>query len=194
MPRVDPIPPQDWPPEMRGAIAALRPDEPTHPMPERRADRPKGLNVLGTLAHHPKLTAAYHAFNGQVQFGTTLTQRQRELLVLRVAAIRDCEYEWAQHAVIAADVGISAEEVTRVAQGPDAPGWSARDAALLRAADELVEDARISDATWSALRDELEVPQVMDLIFTVGAYETLAMFMRSVDMELDEDLRTTPSP
>ena len=29
----------------------------------------------------------------------------------------------------------------------------------------------------------------MDVIFTVGAYDTLAMFIRSVDMELDEDLR-----
>ena len=194
MPRVDPIPPQDWPPAMRDALAALRPDEPTHPMPERRADRPKGLNVLGTLAHHPKLTAAYHVFNGQVQFGTTLTQRQRELLVLRVAVVRDCEYEWAQHAVIAGDVGLSAEEIGRVPQGPDAAGWSVLDAALLRAADELVESARISDATWSALRDELEVPQVMDVIFTVGAYETLAMFIRSVDMDLDEDLRPRRAP
>jgi AhpD family alkylhydroperoxidase len=179
---------------MRDALAALRPDDPTHPMPERRDDRPRGLNVLGTLAHHPKLTAAYHAFNGQVQFGTTLTQRQRELLVLRVAVLRDCEYEWAQHAVIAVDVGISAEEVARVPHGPDDPGWGTSDAALLRAADELVGSARISDATWSALRDELDVPQVMDVIFTVGAYETLAMFIRSVDMELDEDLRARPSP
>lgn len=193
MPRVDPIPPQDWPPEMRDALAALRPAEPTHAMPERRADRPKGLNVLGTLAHHPRLTGAYHVFNGQVQFGTTLSQRQRELLVLRVAAVRDCEYEWAQHVVIATDLGVSADEVARVAEGPDAEGWSATDAALLRAVDELLESARISDPTWAALRDDLDVPQVMDLIFTVGAYETLAMFIRSVDMELDEDLRDRSS-
>ncbi len=194
MPRVDPIPPQEWPPEMRDALAALRPAEPTHDMPERRPDRPKGLNVLGTLAHHPRLTTAYHVFNGQVQFGTTLTQRQRELLVLRVAAVRDCEYEWAQHAVIAADLGVGADEIDRVAEGPDAEGWSQFDAALLRAVDELLESARISDPTWGVLRAELEVRQVMDLIFTVGAYETLAMLIRSVDMELDEDLRTRSAP
>jgi AhpD family alkylhydroperoxidase len=194
VPRVEPIPPQHWPPEMRGALAALRPEEPTHPFPERRDDRPKGLNVLGTLAHHPRLTAAYHVFNGQVQFGTTLTQRQRELLVLRVAAVRDCEYEWAQHAVIAVDVGLSEDEVDRVAEGPDAAGWSPLDAALLRAVDELLADARIADATWTELCDELDVRQVMDVIFTVGAYETLAMLIRSVDMELDDDLRAASAP
>ena len=193
MPRIDPLPPQEWPPEMRAALAALHPAEPTHPFPERRADRPKGLNVLGTLAHHPRLTTAFHTFNGQVQFGTTLSQRQRELLVLRVAVARDCAYEWAQHAVIAADLGLSADELDRIAEGPDAEGWTRLDAALLRAVDELVAEARISEATWAELADELDVRQLMDVIFTVGAYETLAMLIRSVDMELDEDLRTRPA-
>ncbi|MDQ2677738.1 MAG: carboxymuconolactone decarboxylase family protein [Actinomycetota bacterium] len=189
MARLDPIPPEDWPPGMRDALAALRPANPRHPLPERRDDRPQGMHVLGTLAHHPELTAAYHAFNGQVQFGTTLSRRQRELLILRVAAVRDCEYEWAQHVVIAADVGVSGEDVARVAEGPDAPGWDALDAAMVRAVDELVADAAISEPTWATLAGQLDPKQLMDVIFTVGAYDTLAMFIGSVAMELDEDLR-----
>ncbi len=189
MPRLDPIPPEDWPPAMRDALAALRPAAPTHPLPARRDDRPKGLNVLGTLAHHPRLTTAFHTFNGQVQFGTTLTLRQRELLILRVAVARDCEYEWAQHRVIALDIGLTGDEVDRVADGPDARGWSPLDAALLRAVDELVADACITEPTWAVLSAELDAQQLMDVIFTVGSYETLAMFVRSVGMELDDDLR-----
>ncbi len=189
MARLDPIPPNEWPPGMRDALAALHPANPRHPFPERRADRPKGLHVLGTLAHHPELTTAYHTFNGQVQFGTTLTQRQRELLILRVAAVRDCEYEWAQHAVIAGDVGVGVADVERVAQGPDAPGWGDLDMALLRAVDELIADAAISEETWATLAASLDAQQLMDVIFTVGAYDTLAMFIGSVRMELDDDLR-----
>ena len=189
MPRLDPIPPQDWPVEMQGALAALRPAQPRHPFPERRDDRPKGLNVLGTLAHHPQLATAYHTFNGQVQFGTTLSRRQRELLVLRVAAVRGCDYEWAQHVVIAGDVGVAAEEIDRIAAGPEAAGWEPLDAALLRAADELIEHARLSEGTWNELAEHFDAAQLMDVIFTVGAYDTLAMFIRSVDMELDDDLR-----
>lgn len=189
MPRLDPIPPREWPPEMSDALAALVPPKPRHPLPERREDRPKGLNVLGTLAHHPQLTAAYHAFNGHVQFATTLSQRQREMIVLRVAALRGCEYERAQHAVIAADVGMSPEEVERIARGPDAEGWSRVDAVLLRAVDELVAAACISEPTWVELRSGFDVRQAIDLIFTVGAYETLAMFLNSAGVELDDDLR-----
>lgn len=188
-PRLPPLPPAEWPPEMRDALAALRPAEPRHPFPERRDDRPKGLNVLGTLARHPALTRAFHTFNGHVLFATTLSERQRELLVLRVAAVRGAEYEWAQHAVLAADVGLGADEVARVAEGPDAPGWSALDRALVRAVDELVADARIGDATWAALAAELDEHQLMDVVFTVGAYDLLAMAFRSFGVELDDDLR-----
>jgi AhpD family alkylhydroperoxidase len=173
---------------MRAALAALRPPEPRHPLPERRDDRPKGLNVLGTLARHPALTHAFHTFNGHVQFATTLSPRQRELLVLRVAAVRRCEYEWAQHAVLAGDASLDPDEVARVAEGPGAGGWSSLEAAMLRAVDELVADAVVSDPTWAALAAELDDQQLMDLVFTVGAYELLAMALLSFGVELDADL------
>ncbi|HKY66462.1 MAG TPA: hypothetical protein VJM49_08840, partial [Acidimicrobiales bacterium] len=97
-------------------------------------------------------------------------------------------YEWAQHVVLAGDVGIDAAEIERIAEGPDAPGWAPFDAALVRAVDELVRDARIADDTWRALAAELDVQQLMDVVFTVGAYDLLAMAFRSFGVELDDDL------
>jgi alkylhydroperoxidase family enzyme len=187
MARIDPIPPREWPPEMRDALAALRPDGARLPAP-RREGRPKGLNALGTFAHYPALAQAWHTFNGHVLFATSLSERQRELAVLRVATLRRSDYEWRQHAVLAGDVGISAEEVARVAEGPDASSWGPADRALLRAVDELVTDAEISDATWRELSETFDTHQLMDLVFTVGAYDLLAMAFRSFGVELDADL------
>jgi alkylhydroperoxidase family enzyme len=186
--RLEPLQPAAWPPEMRAALAALVPAEPRHPLPPRSDDRPKGLNLLGLLAHHPELTKAFHVFAGHVLFTTTLTPRQRELLVLRVAAKRNAEYEWVQHKVLGADAGLSAEEIDRVAEGPGALGWSPFEAALVRAADELVDDACIGSDTYAALSEALDAQQLLDVIFTVGAYETLAMAMRTFEVELDADL------
>jgi AhpD family alkylhydroperoxidase len=187
-PRLAPLPPREWPDEMRVALAALRPPAPRHPLPPRDPGRPKGLNVLGTLAHHPALTRAFHTFNGHVLFGTTLTPRQRELLVLRVAAVRRADYEWAQHVVQARDAGLDDDEIARVAAGADAPGWSNLESALVRAVDELVAEAAITDGTWAVLAGELDEQQLMDVVFTVGAYDLLAMALRSFGVELDEDL------
>ena len=169
-------------------MAALVPENPRHPLPAQGGDRPKGLNALGTLAQHPGLTRAFNGFNGHILFGTTLSLRQRELIVLRVADLRDCGYEWKQHVVQGSDAGISAEEIDRVGQGPDAPGWSPLEQAILRAVDDLVGDAFVTDETWSVLAAELDTHQLMDLIFTVGCYDLIAMFFKSSGVQVDDDL------
>jgi AhpD family alkylhydroperoxidase len=176
---------------MPAALTALRPANPRLPLPEPRDDRPKGLNLLGTLARHPALTHAFLTFNGHVLFATTLSARQRELLVLRVSSVRECRYEWLQHVVLAGDAGLDPEEVERIADGPEAAGWSPVEAAMLRAVDELVADAVVSNSTWSTLAAELDEQQLMDLVFTVGAYDLLAMALRSFGVELDADLIST---
>lgn len=192
-PRIRPLPPEEWSNEMVEAMAALRPPKAGGRPPQQREDRPKGLNVLGTLARHPALTRAFFTFNDHLLSGSTLTARQRELLVLRVAGLRGCSYEWAQHVVLARDAGLTSGEIDRIAEGPDAAGWSALERAMLQAVDELVTDAVVDDATWTVLADDLDERQLMDLVFTVGAYELLAMAFRSFGIELDDDLRKWPS-
>jgi alkylhydroperoxidase family enzyme len=84
--------------------------------------------------------------------------------------------------------GIGPEEIERVRVGSDDPRWDPLERALLAAADELVADARIADATYAALASSLDTQQLMDIVFTVGAYEVFAMVMRSFDVALDDDL------
>ena len=191
MARIDPLPVHEWPDSMRDAMAALRPPNPRHPFPSRDASRPKGLNALGTFACHPELARAFNTFNGHVLFASTITPRQRELLVLRVAVLRNAEYERLQHEVLAADAGLSEEEIARVATGSEADGWSRLDKALLRATEELIRDGVIADDTWGTLAGELDVEQLMDVVFTIGAYEVLAFAFRSFGVEPDDDLKQT---
>jgi alkylhydroperoxidase family enzyme len=173
---------------MRAAMAALVPENPRHPLPVQGEGRPKGLNALGTLAQHPEMTRAFHTFDGHVLFGSTISIRERELIVLRVAHLRNSDYEWKQHLVQGADAGITPDEIERVAQGPDAIGWSPHESALLRAVDELLADACITDDTWSVLADELDPQQLMDVVFTVGCYDLIAMAFNSFGVQPDTDL------
>ena len=46
MPRIEPLPINEWPREMRAALAAMTPPNPRHPILSA-ANRPKGLNTLG---------------------------------------------------------------------------------------------------------------------------------------------------
>jgi len=175
---------------MREALAALFPPESDRPA-LRTEGRPKALNALGTFARHPVLSRAFNTFNGHLLYTSTLSDRHRELLVLRVAVVRGSEYERRQHIVLAEDVGISSEEMAWIAEGPNAAGWQPLERAMLRAVDELLADARVSDRTWDALSSDLGTEQLMDLVFTVGAYDLLAMAFRSFGVVPDEDLPTS---
>ncbi|MGV0770640.1 carboxymuconolactone decarboxylase family protein [Mycobacterium syngnathidarum] len=186
-PRIEPLRPKEFPPEMRAALAALRPPNPRHePLPT--TDRPKALKVLGTLAHHPALAQAYFTFNGHLLLATTLSERHRELLIMRIAVVRKCGYEWAQHLFVARDAGLTDEEIGRIAYGQDAPFWSEVESAMLRAVDELIIDGTIGEATWGVLAAEFDKQQLLDLIFTVGGYDTLARMFSALDLGIDDDI------
>ena len=116
-PRIPPLPPDEWGDDVRAGIAALRPPGTTQEL-RRSKGGPRGLNVLGTLAQHPALMQAYHTFNGHILYTNTLDARQRELLVLRVAARRGAEYEWRQHVFIARDLGFTEADIEFWSQRP----------------------------------------------------------------------------
>jgi alkylhydroperoxidase family enzyme len=146
----------------------------------------KMLNIFRTLAHHPKLMTRWLVFGNHVLAKNTLSPRDRELAILRVGWLCKAEYEWAQHTEIALNSDISQVEIERVTQGPDAPGWSDREIAVLKAADELVADAFIQDETWKALSSFYDKEQLMDLVFTVGQYNLVSMALNTLGVQLEE--------
>ena len=44
-------------------------------------------------------------------------------------------------------------------------------------------------STYASLTESFDTQQVMDVVFTVGAYEVFAMAMRTFDVQIDDDLR-----
>jgi AhpD family alkylhydroperoxidase len=121
-----------------------------------------------------------------------LDARHRELMILRVAARTGSDYEWAQHVRIAGGVGVTEAEIAAVANGGDDTAWSALEADLLRATDELIDDHVVADATWSRLAEHLDERQLMELVFVVGTYTALAMAFNSFGLQLDDDLPAAP--
>jgi 4-carboxymuconolactone decarboxylase len=176
-PRMAPVPIEQWDDETRQLLG----DGPT-------------MNIFATFAHHPKLMKRWMVFGNHVLAKSTLAARDRELLILRTGWNCRAPYEWGQHVVIARRVGITDEEIGRIAVGPDAQGWDPFDASLLRAADELHTDSSISDATYRSLAERYAEPQMLDLVFTVGQYHVVSMALNSMRVERDDGVTGVPIP
>jgi alkylhydroperoxidase family enzyme len=153
------------------------------------------LNIFRALVRRPQGLKAFLHWGGYIMGGgTALDPVTRELAILRTGWLCRSGYEWMQHERVSLGLGMTPETIARVKAGPDAAGWSPIEAAVLKAADELVADHHVSDATWAALAplgDEAR----MDLVLTVGQYTLVSMLLNSFGVQpepggaIDPDLR-----
>ncbi len=185
-PRLPPIPARQWSQAARDAISIL--SEAAAKIGLDPADDTHVHNLPSTQLHHPELMKSYFPFLQFLLWGGTLPGRYRELAILRVAWLRQAEYEWTQHVLIARGEGVSDDEIRRIAGPFDPDQWESADAFAIRATGELLEDACLSNETWNGLAAHLDVKQLIELIHVVGNYDLIAMFMKSTGMELEDNL------
>jgi alkylhydroperoxidase family enzyme len=81
--------------------------------------------------------------------------------------------------------GLTDEEIARVTGSGDAlDGFSAREAAMLAAADELHATRDLSDEHWAALRAAgLSDKDLIELCLLIGHYEMLAMTLNALRVQ-----------
>jgi 4-carboxymuconolactone decarboxylase len=149
-------------------------------------------NILTTLANHPKFLDKYLVMADYIAKESTLPPREREILILRTGWLCRSEFEMGWHTLIGKSAGLTNEEIKRIAKGPKAVGWNSFEATLILAADELYYNTFITDATWNALAKRYNQQQLMDLVFTAGQYNFIAMFLNSFGVQLDEGVPKFP--
>lgn len=152
----------------------------------------KPLNILATIAHHPRLLEPFLAWSAALALQGELSRRASELLALRAAWNCRSAFEWGHHAVYARAAGLTDVEIERVAEGATAPEWSPEDAALLRAADELHATQDLSDETWNRLRARYDEAQLVEIPFVVGQYTMLSMVAKATGVPVEEGLPALP--
>ncbi|MDB5446768.1 MAG: carboxymuconolactone decarboxylase [Phenylobacterium sp.] len=177
-------------------IAPLQDDELTPEQAEALRPVREGsmgvLNIFRTLARAPKALTRFNQWGSYVlSRRNDLPARQREIVILRTGWLCKSGYEWTQHVEIGLQAGLTRDEIERIKAGADA-GWSAADAALIRATDELKADQFIGEATWAELGRNFTDKQRMDVVFTVAQYTQVSMILNTFGVQLDEGQTLDP--
>jgi AhpD family alkylhydroperoxidase len=146
-------------------------------------------NLFLTLGRHPRLFRGWLRFAARLMPRGTLSRRETELVILRVAHLRECDYEWRQHSRLARRSGVTPDELERVAAGPDGGGWSGREHAMLAAVDGLHYHRDLDDRTWTRLRRRLTEPECIELCMLAAHYDMLATVITSLRIQPDRPRR-----
>ncbi len=190
-PRLSPLESDQWDDRTRtllgGSVA------PVAKLEAGSESKPSGpLNILRTIAHHPKLLEPFLGFAATLAVAGVLPRRASELLALRAAWNCRSAFEWGHHVIYGRASGLSDAEIQRVPLGPDAPDWPEEDRELLTAADELHFRKDLSEATWSKLRARWNDAQLVEIPFVVGNYTMLSMVANATGVPLEPGLPSLP--
>jgi len=164
----------------------LKPDNWPDELEEIRSFLGNPLNVHSMMAHHPALMNAWMPFRNHVVANSTLSARQRELLILRTAHNCKADYEWQHHVERGLLAGLEPVEIERVRKGATALGWQADESALLAAADDCHGDQCITETTLEDIRKHFRTQQQLDIVVTVGMYMTLAMIIKTYAVPMEQ--------
>jgi alkylhydroperoxidase family enzyme len=127
-----------------------------------------------------------------------LTPYQRELVLVRTGYLGQSQFVFSQHCKAARAAGIPEAKLAAIPAWPAADVFDAADRAILAATDELVlQDGRVHDATFGALREVLSDEAILELVYAVGTYRMHAMICRALRLEyddVDERIIEVPAP
>jgi len=193
-PRLPPLPREKWDDDVEAALRAGVPDEIGDRFMSTGDDAMRVPNGISSLMYHPRLAGKFLAYNALLLRDQVLDARLRELMVLRVAWRTRAPYEWVQHVRLSKRYGVTDDEVAAVGVGAESANWTALEADLLRATDQLLDSYRIDDDVWARLAAELDETSLVEMLYVVGTYTSLAMVFNGLAIELDPDLDPSIAP
>jgi 4-carboxymuconolactone decarboxylase len=134
---------------------------------------------FAVLLQRPEIARAMADLGSVIRFQSTLSDRDRELVIVTTAIERDCDFEWQAHRPLASEAGVSEETLEAVAGSSDVP--DDRDAQIVAYVRSLARTGKIDQETYEAALALFAEAGVVELTATVGYYTLLAMVMSSVE-------------
>lgn len=146
-------------------------------------------HVFTTLGHHRRLFWGWLHFAGRLMPGGRLPRHESEMVILRVAHLRGCRYEFEHHRRLGKRVGLSEERIAALADELTPGRWSARELTILRTVDTLVAQRDLDDQQWEHLSAELDPTSAIELVMLVGHYDMLATALLTLRVQPDRSSR-----
>lgn len=142
--------------------------------------------IMFTLCRFPTLWQAVMDVTVPLQGpASTLPPRDRKLAILRTGWLCAAPYEFGEHVAQAKRLGFSEDEIDAVTTGSTAARWNEHERAILKAVEELNENAMVSDESWSKLALHFDDQQLFELLILIGQFTATAYFQNSLRLRLE---------
>ena len=143
-------------------------------------------NFLKTLAHSGNFLEALAAFYQRITGETGLSEKIRQLAILKTCKLHKCQYTVTYHAELARKAGWSDEQIESMDDYSSSDLFSYYEKEVLQLAEQVsAEPEEIQDDFWTQLDNHFTSDQVVELITLVAFFNFLNRFIQALQIEPD---------
>ncbi|MFD4543009.1 carboxymuconolactone decarboxylase family protein [Streptomyces bauhiniae] len=140
------------------------------------------VGPFNPVLYSPDLARSFLAFQGTEDGHTTLDDRVRQIVILTVGSTWQAAYEMYAHAAVGRTAGLSEPEIGDLTHGRAPEGLSDTEYAAFDFTRQLTSDREVSDECWARAHDLLGSEGVIDMLFLIGAYQTVCGILNAVEV------------
>ena len=175
-------------------------------------EQPSSPAIESILAQYPRgkdgrIIKLFRVFANSLRFLTNkgvinlldkdspLSMREREIVILRITANKNCEYEWGIHvAIFSKAAGFSEQQISATKLGDSqAAVWSKKESLLIKCVDEICQYALILEDSYRLFQEQWNLEQQLEILALCGNYHTVCFVANTTRIPLEETGRKFPS-
>ena len=147
------------------------------------ASRGKITLLYQVLLNSPAICEGWEQLMTAVRYKTSLSDRLRELIILRIAVLNNAPYEFNAHAPIAEKAGVSPGEIDAVRQTPPGAALSEHERRVLALTDAMTRDIHVSDDLFDSVTQDMSDTEKVEIAATVASYNMVSRFLVGLHVE-----------
>ncbi len=143
------------------------------------------VNLWKMIAHSSSALIHVIRTGNALLTKTRIDPKLREIAILRTAELLDCAYEIKAHSKAGIKEGMTEEQVKAIKNWESSSDFNDIERAVLSFTDEVAQNARVKDETFSNLAKYLDEGMMAELALIVGFYGMLARTLLPFEVDLD---------
>ena len=140
----------------------------------------------GVLLHSPDLAARVAHTGTYVRFNFDMSEALKETIIITTAREIRSQYEFSAHARLARQAGVSDDTIKAIANGSAPAGLSGDEELLVRYVKELVQNHKITDQTFNAVKDKFGTQRTVEITGLVGHYLLVGQILLAFEVDLPD--------
>ena len=142
---------------------------------------------FAALLNSPETAAKVAALGDQLRYvAPTISSEVREIITLTTARVLNCQYLWTHHCDSAKQAGVRDEVANAIREGGPPRRLLPKESVFIQFTQELLQDKKVRDATYSAVEHLLGQQGVVDLIVTIGFYAMICFAVNAIEIDLED--------